>query len=1192
MPNFHLVFLIFCTASVLGGAPEAYSQEAHLQAEKWLNAAKNAEDSSRNTRAIHYYYKSLEAFACALQEKPDAVLLLKQKEAYLGLGKVYQVQSVYDSALEIGQKVLDSAPNSFGHEHPLVAQAYNLLGSTWDEMGQYDKAASFHEKALKIRTNFFGEMHSEVSHSVNNLGNVSLGKGDYEEAIDYFKKSLSIRLQVPDPQPKDIGSSHVNLGIVFTHMSIYDSAFFHFKKAEELFLEVLPKNHHFLSFLYNNIAIAYQETGDFEQAQAYNFRSLKIKEENAQGNLSLLSMSYLNMGAVYLSQGDLFAAEKYLQKGLEGLLKTPHQNPTLIGALYHNLSVVIKTIGDRGLAEEYQLKALEMEKKVYGEIHPEIAKQYNNLALLYQERGDLSKARNFLLKALDIQLKTLPVVHPELGQSYANLGVIEESLENYETAAEYMEKAWTIFRSLFSENHPRIADMYLNRGVIALKQGKEKQARSWIDKSLELRKRYVGERHVSVAQSYFNLAKIFADRGDFDQALPNYERALGIYEENYGKLHPLSALTQLQLGLISQQKGEGKEALDYFDKALQGVGIKSLDLEHFQIESILSEMYALEILYHKAHAHFEWASQEPDQFEACDKSLNYAHKLIEILRKRFQHQETELHLQHVGLPLFELAIRSKLRLYEEKGEAKYLDQAFYFMETSKAYLLQRALSIDNFKDFAALPEEILAKERQLKLTYAYHLHELQNALIQGEDSLRQELLKSSLEIEAAHDSLEALLDEEYPDYYRLKYALPTTNLEDLQKTLKRYPGKVMLEYFWGDESCMVFAISADKIHYRTFPLDSSLIQELEDFIKLNVDMSFIQDEKKFQAGKKQYQKLGYNLYKQFVDSSLQEFADSKSLLIIPDGLLGYLPFEVLLESEGKTDPSFKAFPYLLRKYAFSYEYSSSTFLDAIKAERSDKYSYIGFAPSYEKDTISIFEKLNMGRRSDAHSPVRKLRFNQEEVRRVAKHGGTFSQASAILGEAASEERFKVEAENYDVIHLAMHGFLNDVSALESGLLFSTAADSTEDGILYAHELYNMKLKAQLAVLSACHTAGGELARGEGIFSLSRAFKFAGCPNILASYWQADDKSTQLLIQNFFQRIESTSAAQALQEIKLDYLNQASEVQAHPMNWAAWSLVGDPEVLGSRSPRVPWFFLLCLLLLIAGLSFWLFRVYYF
>ncbi|MEM6806248.1 MAG: CHAT domain-containing protein, partial [Bacteroidota bacterium] len=388
-----------------------------------------------------------------------------------------------------------------------------------------------------------------------------------------------------------------------------------------------------------------------------------------------------------------------------------------------------------------------------------------------------------------------------------------------------------------------------------------------------------------------------------------------------------------------------------------------------------------------------------------------------------------------------------------------------------------------------------------------------------------------------------------------------------------------------ESHCILFAISPEKIHYRSFDLDASLIQNIKRFIDLNGNISYVQDEKKFRKSKGQYQQLGHNLYKLLLQSSLHEFSNVQSLLIIPDGLLAYLPFEVLLEKEASQPYSYKSFPYLLRKYAITYEYSASTLCEAIESNRSAEYSYAGFAPEYRGDDSFLPAGIQKVRKSMPNISLTKLRFNQEEVQQVAK----LMQGTSVLGGAATEYRFKRDADRYDILHLAMHAFLDDDEALKSGLVFSHEEDSLEDGVLHAYELYKMDLKAQLVVLSACHTAGGKLARGEGILSLTRAFKFAGCPNIISSFWQADDKSTQVLMEDFFQQLKtSSSAAESIQAVKLSYLKQASEVQAHPSNWAAWTLIGDPEALSSKRTQTSRILLFFILLLISGFFIWLYR----
>ncbi|MGB3586283.1 MAG: CHAT domain-containing protein, partial [Tunicatimonas sp.] len=114
-------------------------------------------------------------------------------------------------------------------------------------------------------------------------------------------------------------------------------------------------------------------------------------------------------------------------------------------------------------------------------------------------------------------------------------------------------------------------------------------------------------------------------------------------------------------------------------------------------------------------------------------------------------------------------------------------------------------------------------------------------------------------------------------------------------------------------------------------------------------------------------------------------------------------------------------------------------------------------------------------------------------------------------------------------------------------------------------LYTLQLRSNLAVLSACETGTGQLARGEGIMSLGRAFKYAGCPNVAMSLWKVNDRTTQRIVQSFFEQLaEGADKDVALQQAKLSFLNKAKGPLAHPYYWASLVLIGDDLPLNDSS----------------------------
>jgi CHAT domain-containing protein len=148
-----------------------------------------------------------------------------------------------------------------------------------------------------------------------------------------------------------------------------------------------------------------------------------------------------------------------------------------------------------------------------------------------------------------------------------------------------------------------------------------------------------------------------------------------------------------------------------------------------------------------------------------------------------------------------------------------------------------------------------------------------------------------------------------------------------------------------------------------------------------------------------------------------------------------------------------------------------------------------------------------------------------------------------------------------ILHLATHAYLDDRDPLRSTLVFSENPQREEDGFLYVYELYNMDLKARLAVLSACNTGSGEMHGGEGIISLARAFFYAGVPNIVMTLWTVSDQHGFELMLSFYKHLSrGRKAEHSLRKSKLDYLSSARPGDQHPRYWAGYILVGNPEYL--------------------------------
>ena len=253
-----------------------------------------------------------------------------------------------------------------------------------------------------------------------------------------------------------------------------------------------------------------------------------------------------------------------------------------------------------------------------------------------------------------------------------------------------------------------------------------------------------------------------------------------------------------------------------------------------------------------------------------------------------------------------------------------------------------------------------------------------------------------------------------------------------------------------------------------------------------------------------------------------------------------------LRRDGRANPN--NLPYLIRDYAIAYAYSSTLQFDKPKYVKKSKQGFLGFAPSYPS-------------KNGQQNYFSALTYNQLEVEQIANDlGGT-----PWTGSTATESMFKQLAPKYRILHLAMHALVDDQNPLYSKLAFSPPQDSIEDGFLHTFEIFNLNLNSDLVVLSACNTGSGKLQKGEGVMSLARGFAYAGCPSILMSHWAVNDQTTVGIMKSFYKHLgEGLEKDEALQQAKLEYLQQAGAVLAHPYFWAGFVLLGDTSTVEIKS----------------------------
>ena len=295
------------------------------------------------------------------------------------------------------------------------------------------------------------------------------------------------------------------------------------------------------------------------------------------------------------------------------------------------------------------------------------------------------------------------------------------------------------------------------------------------------------------------------------------------------------------------------------------------------------------------------------------------------------------------------------------------------------------------------------------------------------------------------------------------------------------------------------------------------------------------------------------------DKLIRPFASyikRKNLIVIPDESLAYIPFEILLTHlVDPRNPDYSSLPYLIGTNPVSYSYSATLLSDKIQRRGRPERKVLALAPKYKEPQISARQQfLSRQQYRDYLYPIPGA---TEEVEFVHKLLG----GDVLLDEEATEASFKARSSRYDILHLAMHTILDDVNPMYSKLVFTETPGDDEDDLLNTFEIYNLKLSARLTVLSSCNSGTGKLQKGEGVMSLARGFIYAGCPSIVMTLWEVEDKSGVEMMRNFYHYLKKGYVKdEALRKAKLEFLQHANMENAHPYFWSAFVNIGDPGAI--------------------------------
>lgn len=952
----------------------------------------------------------------------------------------------------------------------------------------------------------------------------------------------------------------------FSEAAKFDSALYYFSKslnAYEYFVQIHDnsKNQELYINAMTNIGDTHRRMGKYDIARELLEKAVQLGIEKLDSLNLTLSNSYHDYAAILFFLSEYNEAIRFFRKSLKIRLHQLGELHPLVAFCYSNIGVCYRRKGWHDEAIEYMNKALTLELELYGETKRSIAGRYLNLGTIYWSRGDFEKSLSLLNKSLAVRKKLNLKGQSEVAEAltFVNMGLIYKDLRQFEKAELLIVEAIDKFKALLGPEHPRVAVALESLGYTYLESKNYNKAKVVFEKLLILNQKTYQSTPKDLAMSLIAMAITNSRLNNYSESLSQIKSAIQILEENryeadlFFAYHCLSSIYD-DLKKPYELVASSDSALIQANFPISDIG--NLDEIKVFLAKNNRQFSSYELPYTimlRAKACF-YIYQKNKDIKILKQGIHFfdaALAAIDSNVENFEEKHSALHSGSYFFSIYENALQSISAIYNATNDKQYLTNAFDVFEKYKNAYLSRIIRESRIKQFAGVDSQFLEEERKLKLMLSDVENEInkrtppQNA----KDSTEVfEYHSNRFELKSKYDKLQNTIEKQYPDYSRLMNVDIVPSPVEIQSKLD--PQTCLLNYFYGDSTLYIMAITKDDLYLKQIPISGNLDSLIETY---HTSLA------KFNNS--EVERVAPELYRSLILPVADIISEKQHLVIIPDGELFRIPFETLFADDHKN--------FLIRDFDISYQYSASSFSESKNNRRSEpENGFAGFAPvfadnnqlpviadsSVEMTDIIRFRSLFI---DGEEYPV--LPNTEKEILGIRQVFEDHRLNSDIfLHKAATEEMVKSsDLVNYRFVHLATHGFVNLERPRFSGILLSPpeVLPSPENGILYAGETYNLNLNADLVVLSACETGYGKIYRGEGAMALTRGFIYSGARNIITSYWSVQDKSTSdLMIEMYRNILNGRSFAASLRAAKLKLLD--NPVTASPSIWGAFVLIGE------------------------------------
>ena len=879
-------------------------------------------------------------------------------------------------------------------------------------------------------------------------------------------------------------------------------------------------------------------------------------------------------------------ANRLYREGTKDSLEQAIQKLLEAAAIYHSggdatheagaLNNVARTyllLGDQRQAIEYLKRVLPLVRSL-GD-HRAEGVILSDLGAANDMLGDKQQALDYFNEALP----ALRVAGDRKNEATAldNIGMLYNSLDERQKALGYLNQALTIRRELRDANG--VGASLNNLGGVTKALGDKQQALTYYNQALPFLRATGNVKGLALTLN--NIGGAYLDLSDYEKALAYYNQALPIFHGlPDGRVGELTTLNNI--GEAYRRTGEPVKALDYLQQALlMSRSIKRRDYE--------------------AGALFNIAYVERERGDLTE-ALNKAEEGIAILESRrgtISSQEFRSAYFATVQNHYEFYIDLLMHLHKQKPSAGYDGKALEASERARARSLLEMLAESNADIREGVDVTLLARERALQQQLNAKARQ-QTQLLAGQHTQAQEdaIAKDVETLTNEFQSVESQIRQTSPRYAALTQPQPLTLKEIQTKVLAT--DTLLLEYALGTERSYLWAVTPTSITGYELPRREEIETVARQvYILLTNPKEWSGTEvsnqrnlglpgEKPQTGPQQSLSLtgpdAATRLSQMVLARVEAQLAEKRLLIVADGTLQYIPFGVLphTQSSNSTSPGAKKnYQPLIFDHEIVSLPSAST-LTVLRQEVKDRKAAERTLAVIADPVFESSDERVKGLRGQAASgtdnalprgiqrAARDLGLNDAELA-IPRLPGTRREADQILAlvprsqskaafdfAASRQTAAGKELAEYRYVHFATHGFLDGFHPELSGIVLSMVDEkgNPQDGFLRAHEVFNLKLSAELVVLSACRTGLGKEVRGEGLVGLTRGFMYAGAPRVVVSLWSVSDEATAELMARFYRGMlsEKLRPAAALRAAQISLMKE-SRWQS-PFYWAAFTLQGE------------------------------------